>query len=38
MWIVNIKDQTARSVQSDLDLCCPQKSLSVVISKDGLKP
>ena len=27
MWTVWIKDQTARSVQSDLDLRCPQKLL-----------
>ena len=25
MWTVQIKDQTAHSVQSDLDLHCPQK-------------
>ena len=28
MWTVWIKDQTARSVQSDLDLHCPLKFLS----------
>ena len=27
MWTVQIKDQTARSVQSDLDLHCPRKLL-----------
>ena len=27
MWTVWIRDQTARSVQSDLDLHCPQKLL-----------
>ena len=27
MWTVYIRDQTARSVQSDLDLHCPQKLL-----------
>ena len=27
MWIVLIRDQSARSVQSDLDLHCPQKLL-----------
>ena len=27
MWTVQIRDQTARSVQSDLDLHCPQKLL-----------
>ena len=27
MWTVSIKDQTAHSVQSDLDLHCPQQFL-----------
>ena len=27
MWIVQIRDQTTRSVLSDLDLICPQKFL-----------
>ena len=27
MWTMQIKDQTACSVQSDLDLHCPQKLL-----------
>ena len=27
MWTVYIKDQTARCVQPDLDLHCPQKLL-----------
>ena len=25
MWTVYVRDQTARSVQSDLDVHCPQK-------------
>ena len=29
MWTAYIKDQTARSVQSDLDLHCPQKFLGL---------
>ena len=31
MWTVQIRDQTARSVQSDLDLHCPQKLLVLSI-------
>ena len=27
MWTAQIRDQTAHSVQSDLDLYCPQKLL-----------
>ena len=34
MRIVLVRDQTAHSVQSDFDLHCPQKLLSVVISKE----
>ena len=35
MWTVLIRDQTARSVQSDLDLHCPQKTLvSPIVSKE----
>ena len=36
MWTVWIKDQTAHSVQSDLDLHCPQKLLvsSLSVRKD----
>ena len=38
MWTVEIRDQTAHSVQSDLDLHCPQKLLvSSTIGKE-LKP
>ena len=34
MWTVLIRDQTVHSVQSDLDLHCPQKLFEfVVISK-----
>ena len=34
MWTVWMKDQTARSVQSDLDLHCPQK---ILVSSSGKK-
>ena len=35
MWTVYIRDQTARSVQSDLDVHCPQKLLvSSTVMKD----
>ena len=37
MRTVQIRDQTARSVQSDLDLHCPQKTSCVVISKERVK-
>ena len=36
MWTVEIRDQTARSVQSDLDLNYPQTSC-VVISLERVK-
>ena len=35
MWTVQIRDQTAHSVQSDLDIHCPQKLLvSSSVRKD----
>ena len=37
MWTEKIRDQTAHSVQSDLDLYCPQKPLCVVIIKERLE-
>ena len=37
MLTVQIRDQTACSVQSDLNLNCPQKALCVVSSKERVK-
>ena len=37
MWTVKIKDQTTRSVQSDLDLHCPQNVFSSSIVREELK-
>ena len=37
MWTVQIRDQTARSLQSDLDLHCSHKASCVVISKERVK-
>ena len=37
MWTVFITDQTARSVQSDLDLPCPQKPLVYLPVRKELK-
>ena len=34
MWTVLIRDQTIRSVLSDLDLYCPQKASCLVTSKE----
>ena len=34
LWTVEIRDQTARPVQSDLDLHCEQKASCVIISKE----
>ena len=36
-WTVQITDQTACSVQSDLDLHCPQKASCIVISRETVK-
>ena len=38
MWTVQIKDQTARSVQSDLNLHCPHKLLVSLSLKKELMP
>ena len=37
IWTMWIKDQTACSVQSDLDLHCPQKFLTSSIVRKELK-
>ena len=37
MWTVKIRDQTARSVQFDVDLHCPQKLLVSALVRKELK-